>query len=78
MPLAMHGATKFWVIVVAVWVVAYLLSLLLHPNRGCHTCKGGGRHRGSIFQYAERYCRSCNGSGQHPRWGTRVYRWMRR
>ncbi|WP_238334878.1 hypothetical protein [Kribbella amoyensis] len=50
----------------------YVLSLSLHPNAKCNRCKGMGRHRGSLFNYATRPCTSCKGRGTHPRMGRKV------
>jgi len=50
----------------------YYVSLLLHPNRNCPTCNGGGKHRGAIFTYSHRQCRRCGGKGRLPRLGTLI------
>lgn len=49
--------------------VAYWLSLDRRPFRTCRTCRGTGRHPGSMFTYAHRQCPSCGGSSRHRRWG---------
>jgi hypothetical protein len=63
-----YGPLLIWVPVAA---LAYVFSLRTHPDRPCWTCKGEGRHRGLIFDYAQRPCATCSGSGKHPRFGTR-------
>jgi len=71
---AVNGGDPVWVVV---WVLlsgpVYLVSLLLHPNRNCWSCRGGGQHRGVLFDYARRNCTSCAGTGTKPRWGRKVF-----
>jgi hypothetical protein len=61
-------------IVVAICVVGYMVSIWLHPQKRCRLCNGSGRHRGAIFTYSSRRCRSCNGARYKLRFGTKVYR----
>lgn len=62
-------------VIIAVLIVAgYLVSLRVHPYSRCRACKGGGRHWGSVYKYAQRPCRSCGGSGRHDRLGARILR----
>jgi DnaJ-class molecular chaperone len=59
-----------WVIVVIVLFVAfYLISLRVHPFRGCPACRGTGRNQGSFFTSSHRRCRRCGGSGRQNRQG---------
>jgi hypothetical protein len=51
-------------------LVAYRISLWIHPNRRCRPCKGTGKARGVIFTWARSYCRRCDGDGMVPRLGT--------
>jgi len=66
------GPTGMLLLVLMAAFAAYVVSLSLHPNAKCNRCKGAGRHRGSIFSYAQRPCSSCKGRGVHPRLGRRV------
>ncbi|HEY9338792.1 hypothetical protein [Kribbella sp. NPDC050459] len=66
------GPTGLMVLVLMAAFAAYVVSLSLHPNAKCNRCKGAGRHRGSIFSYAQRPCNSCKGRGVHPRLGRKV------
>lgn len=50
-------------------VVAYLISLQVHPHRECRKCGGTGRHRGWLFGFAQRPCASCAGQSRHRRTG---------
>jgi hypothetical protein len=54
----------------------YLLALWRHPERNCPTCKGAGRHVGSIWR-GRRQCTRCGGRGRLPKLGTQVWeKWM--
>lgn len=64
----------FLVAAVLIYVIAYVISLKLHPETNCHRCKGTGRHWGAIFTYARRQCTYCGGNGRKPRLGTRILR----
>ena len=66
------GPTGVLVVLIMAACAAYVVSLSLHPNAKCNRCKGAGRHRGSIFSYAQRPCTSCKGRGVHPRLGRKV------
>jgi DnaJ-class molecular chaperone len=61
-----------WIIVLIVLLagyVCYVISLRVHPFRGCPACSGTGRHRGSFFTYSHRRCRRCGGTGRQNRQG---------
>jgi DnaJ-class molecular chaperone len=60
-------------VVIAVFVVGYLISLRIHPLRKCPVCKMTGRHWGSIYTYSYRRCRRCGGTGRLDRWGTQAF-----
>lgn len=47
--------------------LTFVGSAYLHPYVRCGTCKGAGRHRGGIFNYAMRPCHACSGAGQQQR-----------
>jgi DnaJ-class molecular chaperone len=66
------GPTGMLVVLLAAAFAAYVVSLRLHPNAKCNRCKGAGRHRGTLFNYATRPCNSCKGRGTHPRLGRKV------
>jgi hypothetical protein len=57
----------------AVLLLGYLISLRLHPNRKCRACKGVGRHAGSVFRYSTRQCVRCGGNGRRARLGIHVF-----
>jgi len=54
-------------------LLAYLISLHLHPNRKCRPCGGTGRHAGTVFRYSTRQCTSCGGNGRRARLGLHVF-----
>ena len=53
-------------------VVAYAVSLRLHPWAPCRKCDGGGKSRDAVWKKAHGTCRACGGRGRHPRLGIRV------
>lgn len=57
------------VFVVVVFGLIYAWSCWRHPFVRCETCKGGGKHRGMIWERAWRPCHVCNGSGRRRRIG---------
>jgi hypothetical protein len=60
-------------VVIAVFVGGYLISLRIHPLRKCPVCKMTGRHWGSIYTGSYRRCRRCGGTGRLDRWGTQAF-----
>ena len=60
------------ILIAAVLFAGYLISLRLHPYRACSSCKGSGRHFGSMFTYSHRQCTSCGGNGRRGRAGLNV------
>ncbi|MEU8222076.1 hypothetical protein [Kribbella sp. NPDC048915] len=66
------GPTGMLLVLAMAAFLVYVVSLSLHPNAKCYRCKGAGRHRGSLFSYAQRPCTSCKGRGVQPRLGRRV------
>ncbi|GAA4522464.1 hypothetical protein GCM10023191_101720 [Actinoallomurus oryzae] len=59
-------------VLVAVLVVAYRISVHLHPFTKCSTCRGSGKHFGAVFKSAHRPCDACRGTGRKPRRGSRA------
>jgi hypothetical protein len=57
----------------AVVVVAYLISIRLHPLTTCRRCNGSSRHKGAVYSYGFRPCRRCKGAGSKRRLGARVF-----
>lgn len=51
-------------------VVAYLISLWLHPNCMCRRCGGRGKVSGAFFTWGQRGCPRCHTTGMVPRLGT--------
>jgi hypothetical protein len=70
--LAALGPTGMALVLAMAAFAFYVVSLSLHPNAKCNRCKGAGRHKGSVFSYAQRPCSSCKGRGVHPRWGRKI------
>ena len=68
----MSGLVIFVLAVAGVRVV----SLFIHPMTRCSGCKGGARHRGSVFTRSFRACRKCGGSGRQERAGVGSLRAM--
>jgi hypothetical protein len=54
-------------------LVAWMLSLLLHPFRACSSCKGTPRVYGAVATRSFRLCSSCGGSGRRLRAGARIW-----
>lgn len=50
-------------------ILAYLISLRIHPHRDCRKCGGTGRHRGWLFGFSHRPCSECGGQSRHRRTG---------
>lgn len=68
------GGVLFVAALVAAGIIAYAVSLRIHPWRKCHWCKGRGKHDDRIFTWAHGLCSHCGGSGHWPRLGVRVFR----
>lgn len=66
------GPTGMLMVLLLAVLAIYIVSLSLHPFAKCNRCKGMGRHKGSLFNYATRPCTSCKGRGTHPRLGRKV------
>lgn len=60
------------VIVAALLIVGYLISLRIHPYTACRSCKGKGK-RGRVFSYAFGDCGRCGGKGRKLRLGVRAF-----
>ncbi|TQM38665.1 hypothetical protein [Pseudonocardia cypriaca] len=54
-------------------LVAWAVSLLLHPYTACGSCKGTPRSYGSIATRSFRLCPSCSGTGRRLRLGARIW-----
>jgi len=65
-------ATLILVGVAALYFVAYLISLRIHPFRKCHWCGGSGKVSGAIFTWSTRRCGKCI-DGLVPRLGTLLF-----
>ena len=61
------------IVICAIAVVGYWVSLRIHPLTKCRVCNGGGRHFGSVYTYSQRRCRKCGGTGRKDRLGVRVF-----
>jgi hypothetical protein len=60
-------------ILAAVLVLGYYVSLWIWPYTDCGRCKGGGRNVGSTRRWFG-HCGKCGGSGRKERLGTRLFR----
>lgn len=60
------------VVVGVIALVAYLISLRLHPHFACRSCGGTGMHPGAVFGYAQRRCGTCGGTPRHRRLGNQI------
>jgi DnaJ-class molecular chaperone len=58
------------VLIAAVAVVVYLVSLRVFPWWTCSRCKGSEVRRGRGLAHGR--CRRCDGAGRYPRTGVRV------
>ena len=54
-------------------LVAWIVSLLLHPFTACSSCKGTPRSYGAIATRSFRLCPACGGSGRQLRIGARIW-----
>ena len=64
--------SAFWILIL-VCGFGYWASLHLHPSVRCRTCKGTGRHHGTVFTYASRACLACKGASRVARLGVRLF-----
>jgi DnaJ-class molecular chaperone len=63
-----------WLVLLgAVVIVGYVLSVRFHPLKKCSTCKGSGRLFGRFYKGSYRRCSKCQGRGQVDRMGTKVF-----
>jgi hypothetical protein len=61
-------------VLVAIILVTYRVSLALNPWVACSKCDGKPKKQGAIFSYAHHICDKCGGSGQQLRLGRRLFR----
>lgn len=61
------------ILIVAVLVVGWLVSLWLHPFTPCWDCKGTPKKWGSIYTRSFDLCRTCEGRGRRMRMGARMF-----
>jgi hypothetical protein len=54
-------------------LVAWTVSLLLHPFTACSSCKGSPRSFGLVATRSFRLCPACGGSGRRLRVGARMW-----
>ncbi len=53
------------------YVLAYRISIRLHPYRPCRSCGESSKHRGTVFRRSFRPCGRCNGTGRELRPGAK-------
>ena len=69
----MQGGTVFELIVVlAILIGGYVLSLKLNPWVKCSKCNDKRRLKGWVATYAHHICSQCKGSGQELRFGRKL------
>ena len=71
-PVESGGIMTTIIVLGAVLLVGYWISLRLHPYTNCLTCEGRGRHYGAVFSRYWRPCHACDGRGRRQRRGARV------
>jgi len=54
-------------------LVAWVVSLLLHPFTACGACKGTPRSYGVLAAHSFRLCSACGGTGRRLRFGARMW-----
>jgi hypothetical protein len=54
-------------------LVAWIVSLLLHPFTACSSCRGTPRSYGAVATRSFRLCPACGGSGRQLRVGARIW-----
>jgi DnaJ-class molecular chaperone len=59
------------IVIAAVGVACYYVSLRRWPEKKCRRCRGGGRNKGSNAKRFGR-CKRCSGSGRELRLGARL------
>lgn len=57
------------VVLLAIAVGGYIVSVFLRPWKICPTCKGSPRNYGAIYTKAFKLCTRCGGSGRVRRFG---------
>ncbi|WP_219412880.1 hypothetical protein [Pseudonocardia nigra] len=68
------GSGTSTLVVIAIGVlVAWLLSLLLHPFTACSSCKGSPKSYGAVATKSFRTCGACGGSGKQLRMGAGLW-----
>ena len=78
-PLTIALGFIFWIAhvvlgaVICAAVLAYFVSLVVHPNRDCASC-GGHKTHGPKRSKNFRRCWTCKGAGHYPRWGVLIFR----
>jgi DnaJ-class molecular chaperone len=60
------------VLVLAILITAYVVSLKLNPYVRCSRCKGNPRRRAWLFRNAQHVCTKCQGTGAQLRFGRRL------
>jgi hypothetical protein len=57
------------IVVVAILIGGYVLSLKLNPWVLCSNCKNKPKVKGRVARYAHHVCPQCKGTGQQLRFG---------
>ena len=78
-PLTIALGFIFWIAhvvlgaVICAVILAYFVSLVVHPNRDCISC-GGRKTHGPEGSKNFRRCWTCGGDGHYPRLGVKIFR----
>lgn len=59
-------------VIVAILIAGYVISLKLNPFVRCSRCNGNPRKKGLVFRYSHHTCSKCNGLGQQRRLGHKI------
>ncbi len=60
------------ILVIAILIIVYVVSLKLNPYVRCSRCKGNPRIKAWLFGYAHHTCPKCQGTGQQLRFGRKL------
>ena len=63
-----------WLLIIALLLVGYFMSLIFNPWVTCSKCHGKPKSQGWVYGYSHHICPKCKGTGQQPRLGRRMFR----
>lgn len=62
----------YLILIIAVVIAGYVLSLKLNPYVKCSKCKNSPKIKGWVFNKAHHVCSNCKGTGQEVRFGYKL------